>query len=74
MLVVLYNKHEENMKYLVAIVLFELASAKPFIELTWLNEKEPPVIDIPLVTFDGTESTTFTFHELNDPVMVSYAK
>jgi len=26
-------------------------------------------IDIPLVTFDGEESTTFKFHELNDPVM-----
>ena len=29
------------------------------------------VIDIPLITFDHAESTTFKFHELNDPVMVS---
>ena len=30
------------------------------------------IIDVPLVTFDGAESTTFKFHALNDPVMVSY--
>lgn len=29
-------------------------------------------IDVPLVTFDGADSTTFKFHALNDPVMVSY--
>jgi hypothetical protein len=29
------------------------------------------MIDIPLVTFDHAEATTFEFHELNDPVMVS---
>ena len=28
-------------------------------------------IEVPLVTFDGEESTTFKFHALNDPVMVS---
>merc|ERR1712156_179436 len=26
-------------------------------------------VDVPLVTFDGAESTTFKFHALNDPVM-----
>jgi len=26
-------------------------------------------IDVPLVTFDGADSTTFKFHALNDPVM-----
>lgn len=29
-------------------------------------------VDVPLVTFDGADSTTFNFHALNDPVMVSY--
>ena len=28
-------------------------------------------VEVPLVTFDGAESTTFKFHALNDPVMVS---
>jgi len=32
-------------------------------------ESHSSAIDIPLVTFDGAESTTFKFHELNDPVM-----
>ena len=59
------------MKYPIALILFELAAAISFRESTWLNKNEPPIIDIPLVTFDGAESTTFAFHELNDPVMVS---
>ena len=28
-----------------------------------------PVSQVPLVTFDGAPGTTFTFNELNDPVM-----
>ena len=62
------------MKYLIAIILFKLAAAKPFSESTWPNKIDPPIVDIPLVTFDGAESTTFKFHELNDPVMVSCTK
>ena len=40
----------------------EMASSPNF------NNKETE--NVPLVTFDGAEGTTFKFHVLNDPVMV----
>ena len=56
------------MELLKIIVLLPiLCSSKSLDEL----ESHSSIVDIPLVTFDGTESTTFEFHELNDPVMVS---
>jgi len=33
------------------------------------SDRTTATVDVPLVTFDGEESTTFTFHALNDPVM-----
>ena len=57
---------------LIATFFVHSIHAKPFDELSLQNSNEPPLIDIPLVTFDGSESTTFKFHELNDPVMVSH--
>ena len=50
----------------ILILLPIICSSKPLNEL----REHAPTIDIPLVTFDGKESTTFDFHELNDPVMV----
>ena len=56
-----------KMELLKIIVLLPiLCSSKSLYEL----ESHSSIVDIPLVTFDGTESTTFEFHELNDPVMV----
>ena len=66
----MYNK-AADMRYLIATLLFQLAVSKPFSEIISLNEKEHTYIHIPLVTFDGGDTTTFKFHELNDPVMVS---
>ena len=50
----------------ILILLPIICSSKPLNEL----DQHVSMIDIPLVTFDGKESTTFSFHELNDPVMV----
>ena len=52
---------------IIALFFVPLISANP---LTRLGKNEPPIINIPLVTFNGDTSTTFKFHELNDPVMV----
>ena len=57
--------------FLVVIFLTHVL-AKPFDEITRRHAHEPPLIDVPLATFDGAESSTFKFHELNDPVMVSH--
>ena len=58
----------KTMEFLKIIFLLPiLCSSKSLYEL----KSHSSIVDIPLVTFDGTESTTFEFHELNDPVMVS---
>ena len=61
-----YSKTVE-MNLIIALFFVPLISANP---LTRLGKNEPPIINIPLVTFNGDTSTTFKFHELNDPVMV----
>jgi len=53
-----------KMKLLLSFVLLHLVCGSP-IDKTVLEEPE----EIKLVTFDGTESTTFQFIELDDPVM-----
>jgi len=60
-----YSKTVE-MNLIIAFFFVPLISANP---LTRLGKNEPPIINIPLVTFNGDTSTTFKFHELNDPVM-----
>ena len=35
-----------------------------------LNHNNQDSDNVPLVTFDGAEGTTYKFHVLNDPVMV----
>merc|ERR1712241_1070378 len=54
----------KNMKNILALILLPLVCCVP-IEKTNLKTEN----DINLVTFDGTESTTFQFIELDDPVM-----
>ena len=63
--VILIRKTMEFLK--ITFLLPILCSSKSLYEL----KSRSSIVDIPLVTFDGTESTTFEFHELNDPVMVS---
>ena len=57
------------MQYLIAAFLLQLVVANPLLNTP--QKLQPPYINVPLVTFDGEGSTTFKFHELNDPVMVS---
>ena len=57
------------MQYLIAAFLLQLVVANPLFNTP--QKSKPPYINVPLVTFDGEDSTTFKFHELNDPVMVS---
>ena len=57
------------MKYFIFLTLLPLIAGKPLDEFSKLLSN-----DVPLVTFDGAESTTFRFIELDDPVMVSYFK
>ena len=59
------------MKFLIATTLLPLIVASPLLNVLEGDNTQPPYIDVPLVTFDGKDSTTFKFHELNDPVMVS---
>ena len=54
--------------YLLSIILLPLALATPLFDFH--QKLQLSYINVPLVTFDGGESTTFEFHELNDPVMV----
>ena len=56
------------MIHLISLVLLPLSFATPLFDFH--PNLQPPYINVPLVTFDGGESTTFKFHELNDPVMV----
>ena len=56
------------MMYLISIILLPLAFATPLFDFH--QNLQLSYINVPLVTFDGEESTTFKFHELNDPVMV----
>ena len=60
----------ENKSYLFLFILLSTS----FGGLGGINAKIIPkktvVASIPLVTFDGAESTTFEFRALNDPVMV----
>ena len=56
------------MMYLLSIILLPLAFATPLFDFH--QKLQLSYINVPLVTFDGGESTTFKFHELNDPVMV----
>ena len=58
------------MNRVISVILLPLALSTP-IELrsnSHLNNKASD--NVPLVTFDGAEGTTFKFHVLNDPVMV----
>ena len=57
------------MQYLIAVFLLQLVVGNPLLNTP--QKLSPPYINVPLVTFDGEDSTTFKFHELNDPVMVS---
>ena len=50
--------------------LFATVALLPFVNCIPVTKSSS--IDVPLVTFDGADSTTFKFHALNDPVMVSY--
>jgi hypothetical protein len=52
------------MNYYIALILLPMALGIP-------ANKFGMVDDVSLVTFDGSESTTFKFTELDDPVMVS---
>ena len=58
-----------NYKFEILTLLATVALI-PFVNCIPVAKSSP--IDVPLVTFDGAESTTFKFHALNDPVMVSY--
>ena len=53
----------------ISCILLPVVAANPLLDFP--QKSQPPYINVPLVTFDGEESTTFEFHELNDPVMVS---
>ena len=61
------------MYHLIFLVLLPLVFAGP---VGPFHKSGPTKIstsaEVPLVTFDGEESTTFKFHALNDPVMVSF--
>ena len=56
------------MIHLISIILLPLVLANPLADFH--KQSQPSYINVPLVTFDGGQSTTFKFHELNDPVMV----
>ena len=56
------------MIYLISTILLPLVLANPL--ANFHQQSQPAYINVPLVTFDGGQSTTFKFHELNDPVMV----
>ena len=54
----------------VALLSICLAISSPVEVVSSPNFNNKDSENVPLVTFDGAEGTTFKFHVLNDPVMV----
>ena len=60
----------DMMHFWVVLLLICLAISSPVEVVSSPNFIYKDSENIPLVTFDGAEGTTFKFHVLNDPVMV----
>ena len=63
------NQLLPKMHYITAIILLPLVISTPF-EAIGKTLQENKSDDILLVTFNGEPRTTFTFKQMNDPVMV----
>ena len=58
------------MHFWVVLLLICLAISSPVEVVSSPNHNNQDSDNVPLVTFDGAEGTTYKFHVLNDPVMV----